>query len=64
MEEPGLFGDFFSPIEHVMSGVLTALYSLTELFGVPSYGLAIILLTILIKILVPILAFFPQKHLY
>ena len=52
MEEPGLFGDFFSPIEHVMSGVLTALYSLTELFGVPSYGLAIILLTILIKILV------------
>lgn len=52
MEEPGLFGDLFSPIEHVMSTVLTALYSLTELFGVPSYGLAIILLTILIKILV------------
>ncbi len=52
MEEPGLFGDLFSPIEHVMSGVLTALYSLTEMLGVPSYGLAIILLTILIKILV------------
>ena len=52
MEEPGLFGDLFAPIEHVMSGVLTALYSLTEMLGVPSYGLAIILLTILIKILV------------
>ena len=52
MEEPGLFGGIFSPIEHVMNGVLTALYSLTEMLGVPSYGLAIILLTILIKILV------------
>ena len=51
MEEP-LFGGIFSPIEHVMSVILTALYSLTELLGVPSYGLAIILLTILIKILV------------
>ena len=52
MEEPGLFGDIFAPIEHVMSAVLTALYSLTEILGVPSYGLAIILLTILVKIVV------------
>ena len=52
MEEPGLFGDLFSPIEHVMSGILNALYSFTEMLGVPNYGLAIILLTILIKILV------------
>ncbi|MBR1646113.1 MAG: YidC/Oxa1 family membrane protein insertase [Selenomonadaceae bacterium] len=35
-----------------MSAVLTALYSLTEILGVPSYGLAIILLTVLIKFLV------------
>ena len=52
MEEPGLFGGIFEPIEYLMSVVLTALYSLTEMLGVPSYGLAIILLTVLIKILV------------
>ena len=52
MEEPGIFSGIFSPIEYVMSVILTALYSLTEMVGVPSYGLAIILLTILIKILV------------
>lgn len=52
MEEPGLFGGIFEPIERLMSIVLGALYSLTEIIGVPSYGLAIILLTILIKILV------------
>ena len=52
MEEPGLFGDLFEPIEYLMSVVLNALYSLTEILGVPSYGLAIILLTVLIKILV------------
>ena len=52
MEEPGLFGGIFEPIEKLMTAVLTALYSLTETLGVPSYGLAIILLTILIKILV------------
>ena len=52
MEEPGLFDGIFSPIEHIMTAVLTALYSLTETLGVPSYGLAIILLTVLIKILV------------
>ena len=52
MEEPGLFGGIFEPIEKLMSVVLNALYSLTEMLGIPSYGLAIIILTILIKILV------------
>lgn len=52
MEEPGLFSGIFAPIEYLMSVILSALYSLTEVLGVPSYGLAIILLTILIKILV------------
>ena len=52
MEEPGLFDGIFKPIEKLMSAVLTALYSLTEMLGVPSYGLAIILLTVLIKVLV------------
>ena len=52
MEEPGLFSGIFEPIEYLMTVVLSALYSLTELIGVPNYGLAIIILTILIKILV------------
>lgn len=52
MDEPGIFSGIFSPIETVMTVVLNALYNLTETLGVPSYGLAIILLTILIKILV------------
>ena len=52
MEEPGIFSGIFAPIEYLMNVILTALYSLTATIGVPSYGLAIILLTILIKILV------------
>lgn len=52
MEEPGIFDGFFAPIEYLMTVVLTTFYSLTEMIGVPSYGLAIILLTVLIKILV------------
>ena len=52
MDEPGIFSGIFEPIEKLMNAILTALYSLTEMLGVPSYGLAIILLTILIKILV------------
>ena len=51
MEEPGIFGSIFAPIEYLFSTVLGTLYTLTEIIGVPSYGLAIILLTILIKIL-------------
>lgn len=52
MEEPGIFSGIFAPIEYLMNAVLTSLYSLTATLGIPSYGLAIILLTILIKILV------------
>ena len=52
MEEPGFFSGVFEPIEKIMNAVLTGLYSLTEMLGVPSYGLAIIILTVLIKILV------------
>lgn len=52
MEEPGLFSGFFAPIEYLMTVVLNTFYSLTEIIGVPSYGLAIILLTVIIKILV------------
>lgn len=52
LEEPGLFGGIFEPIEQLMTAVLNALYSLTEIIGMPSYGLAIIILTVLIKILV------------
>lgn len=53
MEESiGIFGGVFEPIEKLLGWILSYLYSLTELFGVPNYGLAIILLTILIKILV------------
>ena len=51
MDEPGIFSSIFAPIEYLLSAALTALYSLTELIGVPGYGLAIILLTVLIKIL-------------
>ena len=51
MDEPGIFGSIFAPIEYILGTALTALYSLTEMLGVPGYGLAIILLTILIKIL-------------
>ncbi|MBE8953590.1 MAG: YidC/Oxa1 family membrane protein insertase [Quinella sp. 1Q7] len=47
-----MFGSIFAPIEYILTVALAALYSLTEQFGVPSYGLAIILLTVLVKILV------------
>ena len=52
MDEPGIFGSIFAPIEYILTVALAALYSLTEQFGVPSYGLAIILLTVFVKILV------------
>ena len=48
--EPGFFGTIFSPIESFLHFILDLLYSLTEQFGVGSFGLAIILLTILIKV--------------
>ncbi|MBE6073530.1 MAG: YidC/Oxa1 family membrane protein insertase [Selenomonas ruminantium] len=47
----GFFGTIFAPIENLLHFVLETLYSLTDLAGVGSYGLAIILLTIIIKML-------------
>ncbi len=43
--------EIFSPITNLFSLALNALYSLTEKFGFGSYGLAIIILTVIIKIL-------------
>ncbi len=51
MDEPGIFGSIFAPIEYLLSTALNALYSFLEIVGVPNYGWAIALLTILIKIL-------------
>ena len=42
----GFFGTLFTPIENLLHFVLEALYSITDLAGIGSYGLAIILLTI------------------
>ena len=45
----------FHPIVSLMSTLLTYCYELTQLIGIPSYGVAIIILTILIKaILAPL----------
>lgn len=52
MDEPGIFSSLFEPIENILSAILSALYTVTEQLGFGSYGLAIILLTIIIKILV------------
>ena len=49
--EPGFFGSLFSPIESLLSFVLAALHSITEAAGFVSYGWAIILLTIVVKML-------------
>ena len=49
--ETGFFGGLFEPIENLMAFILGVLYRLTENFGFGSYGLAIILLTVLIKII-------------
>jgi len=51
LDEPGIFGSIFAPIEYLLGNALNTLYSLLEIIGVPNYGLAIVLLTILIKIL-------------
>ena len=51
MEEPGIFSTIFSPIEALLTTILNTLYHLTELAGFGSYGLAIILLTVLMKII-------------
>ena len=47
----GFFGTLFTPIENLLHFVLEALYSITDLAGIGSYGLAIILLTIIIKMI-------------
>ena len=39
----------FSPIEELLGFILELLYNLTDVLGVGSYGLAIILLTVLVK---------------
>ncbi len=51
MEEPFFLMSVFSPITDLFTMVLTALYSMLEKFGVGSYGLAIIVLTVIIKII-------------
>ncbi len=50
-EDVGFFGSLVSPIEELLRFVLEALHSITEAFGLESYGFAIILLTIVIKML-------------
>ena len=47
----GFFGTIFEPIENLLHVVLQALYNVTDLAGFGSYGVAIILLTILIKMM-------------
>ena len=51
MEETGFFGSLFAPIENLLHFAIDLLYSFTESLGFGSYGLAIILLTIIIKTL-------------
>ena len=51
MEETTFFGSLFEPIEKILAFILGGLYKLTESFGFGSYGLAIIILTVLIKII-------------
>ena len=43
------FSSVFSPIEELLGFILELLYNLTDVLGVGSYGLAIILLTVLVK---------------
>lgn len=50
--EPGIFSTLFSPIESILGFALGSLHTLTASMGFFSYGWAIILLTVLIKILV------------
>ena len=51
MEEAGFFSSIFAPIENILHFAIEILYSMTEKLGFGSYGLAIILLTVIIKIL-------------
>ena len=47
----GFFGSIFAPIENLLHFVMELLYSITNALGFGSYGLAIILLTVIIKML-------------
>ena len=49
--EVGFFGSIFAPIENLLHFAIETLYNITEKLGFGSYGLAIILLTILIKLI-------------
>ena len=51
MEEPFFLVSLFSPITDLFTTILTVIYSVLEKFGVGSYGLAIIILTVIIKII-------------
>lgn len=51
MDEPFFLVSLFSPITDLFTAILTTLYSILEKFGVGSYGLAIIILTVIIKVL-------------
>lgn len=51
MDEPFFLVSLFSPITDLFTVILNTLYSVLEKFGVGSYGLAIIILTVIIKIL-------------
>ena len=48
--QPGIFSSIFEPIENVLHFLMEVLYNLTAQFGFGSYGLAIILLTIIVKV--------------
>ena len=50
LEEVGFFGSLFAPIENLLAFILGILYDFTDKLGFGSYGLAIILLTVIIKI--------------
>ena len=49
--ETGFFGSLFAPIENLLHFAIELLYSFTESLGLGSYGFAIILLTVVIKML-------------
>ncbi len=51
MGEPGIFSTILSPIEGIINFAFGSLYSLTAVSGFPSYGVAIILLTVIVKVL-------------
>ena len=51
MEEPFFLMSVFSPITDLFTMILNSLYALLEKFGAGNYGLAIIILTVIIKII-------------